>query len=257
MRRRRVRSTRPSADARAVRTPSGSRASYGSSTGSERGLTRAGAAAASALLVSSIATHGTRASAANTPHSPNDTRHPAVSAIGTATSGGTNVDTAMVVEYTVIMRPRRSGKYFFTSGGSSTLPDPTPAKTTAVAASSEVESTDRLRSSSPAAIRAIATTATRSSPKRRSNSGVSSPKTAKHTGGAAPIKPITTDETGKSAATWSITGDSDATADRSENATSTMPISASARPRQSGCALEVTRSATPPPTRGTRRRRFR
>ena len=165
------------------------------------GACRVAAATASVRCATSIVIQGTRAIAANTPHMPSETRHPAVSATGTAISGGTNVDTAMVVEYTVIIRPRRSGKYFFTRGGSSTLPEPTPANTTAVAASSDVESTARPRSRRPAAIRPIATTATRSRPNRRSNRGVSSPKTAKHTGGAAPMRPTTTDETAKSSDT--------------------------------------------------------
>ena len=101
----------------------------------------------------------------------------------------------------VIMTPSRSGKYFLTSGGSSTLPEPTPANTTAVAASRVVESTAKPRRSNPRAISVIAATAIRSRPNRRSNSGVSRPKIAKHTGGAAPIRPMTTGETGKSAAT--------------------------------------------------------
>ena len=55
-------------------------------------------------------------------------------------------------------------------------------------------------------------------------------------GGAVPMSPITAGGTAKSAAMWSYSGDSEATADRSENANSTMPTSARVLPCQSGRA---------------------
>ncbi len=81
------------------------------------------------------------------------------------------------------------------------FPIPTPAKISAVESSSVIASTENPRSTRPAAIAIRAITVTRSSPSRRSNSGVSNPKIAKHTGGAVPMSPTTADETGKSAAT--------------------------------------------------------
>ena len=80
--------------------------------------------------------------------------------------------------------------------------------------------------------------ATRSSvpsrPNRRAMSGVRMPNTAKHSGGSMPRNPSTTGSSVISASTWSRIGESDATAVRRLNATSTMPMRASERPAQSG-----------------------
>ncbi len=89
----------------------------------------------------SIAIHGMSATAANTAHMPSENRQFDASATGTAMSGGVSVATAIVVEYTVVMSPMRSGKYLRTSGGSRMLPTPTAAKMSAVASSSA----DRVR----------------------------------------------------------------------------------------------------------------
>ena len=59
-------------------------------------------------------------------HIPTDQRHPAACATGSATSGGTAVLTDIATEYDAVTVPIRSGKYRFTSGGSSTLPIPRP-----------------------------------------------------------------------------------------------------------------------------------
>ena len=78
-----------------------------------------------------------------------DTRQPATSAAGTAISGGRNVENAITVVYSVIIRPSRSGKYFFTSGGIRMFVIPTPANTSAVAISSVVAFTATPRATSP------------------------------------------------------------------------------------------------------------
>ena len=95
----------------------------------------------------------------------------------------------------------RSGKYFFTSGGTRMFPIPTPAKISADVSSSGTAPKETPRSTSPAAMMTSATAVTRSMPNRRSNSGVASPKIAKHTGGAVPMSPTIAVGTAKSAAT--------------------------------------------------------
>lgn len=73
------------------------------------------------------------------------------------------------------------------------------------------------------------------------------PKIAKHTGGAAPIRPRIHAGTATSASTSARIGDSDATAERREKATSTMPVKARSLPRhrERGRA-SVTRSSLRP-----------
>ena len=148
----------------------------------------------------------------------------------------------------------RSAKYFFTSGGIRMFAMPTPAKTSAVAITSVTAFTATPRAMSPSVTALSAMTATRSRPSRRSKSGVSRPNSAKHTGGAVPIRPMIAGESGKSRPIRSTTGDSEATAERSENAHSTIPSTARVRPCQSGRVCSppaVTRSATPRASPGT------
>jgi hypothetical protein len=88
------------------------------------------------------------------------------------------VATAIVVEYAVVISPMRSGKYVLTRGGSRMFPTPTAAKISAVPSSSDTASFAKPRSNVPIATTAIEITVSRSSPRRRSNSGVRMPNTA-------------------------------------------------------------------------------
>ena len=151
----------------------------------------------------------------------------------------------------VIITPMRSAKNFFTSGGRRMFAIPTPAKITAVPASRPTESAASPRPMSPAVIAPRAMTVRRSMPSLRSSIGVRMPNTAKQAGGSVPITPSTAGETSKSSPIRSTTGESEATAERSENAQSRMPMTASALPRQSGRA-DVTTTATARPRRDTR-----
>ncbi len=138
----------------------------------------------------------------------------------------------------------RSGKYFFTSAGTRTLPTPTPAKTNTEPSRRPTASGATARTTSPAVIRTRAATVVRSSPKRRSKPDARSPKTAKQSGGTVPMRPATAAGTAKSSAMWSYSGESEATAERSEKAISRMPTIARVRPSQSGRAgADVTDSA--------------
>lgn len=180
---------------------------------------------------------------------PSEKRQPAASATGTATSGGTNAATASSDEYNAVIVPTRSGKYFLMSGGSTTLPTPIAANSTAAPTRSARASDARARPTIAAVATTIEATASRSSPKRRSRAGVTMPKIAKHTGGAAPMRPRihAGTATATSASTSARIGDSDATAERREKATSTMPVNARSLPRhrERGRA-SVTRSSLRP-----------
>ncbi len=209
-------------------------------------------AARSRASTTNCATHGTIAASANTAHMPSEKRQPAASATGTATSGGTNAATASSDEYSPVIVPTRSGKYFLMSGGSTTLPTPIAANNTAVPRRRARASDARARATIAPVATTIAATARRSRPKRRSRAGVTMPNTAKHTGGAAPISPRIHDGTAKSASISARIGESEATAERSEKATSTMPVQARSLPRQRERGRgSVTRSSLSPPERGS------
>ena len=81
----RIASAQASGDRTAYRSRPGS-----ASSGRSAAVARCGRARS--------AIHGTSARAATNAHSPSETRQPAASATGTATSGGVNDATAMVVE---------------------------------------------------------------------------------------------------------------------------------------------------------------
>ena len=129
-----------------------------------------------------------------------------------------------------MIRPIRSGKYFLTSGGNSTLPTPRPAKVTTLPIINTVSDPARPRVRCPISIAVRASTSTFSSPSRRVNTGVKMPKTAKHTGGSIPSTPMAVALSAMSAEISPTIGERPATAVRRVKATRMMPSSARVRP---------------------------
>ena len=134
--------------------------------------------------------HGSRTSKLTDAHMPIETRQLVASATGTASCGLMAVPTARSVTYPAVTRPTRSGKYFFTSGGSTTLPIPYPAMMTAVNPRKGQTWSVVTRSSCPTRASTTAATSTFSRLKRRISTGVSRPKTAKMRGGSMASRPM-------------------------------------------------------------------
>jgi hypothetical protein len=78
----------------------------------------------------------------------------------------------------VVTRPMRSGKYRFTSGGSSTLPTPIAANVSVLAPTSQRASPATPRPNRPIESAPSATIRVASSPRRLAKSGVTMPNTA-------------------------------------------------------------------------------
>ena len=72
--------------------------------------------------------HGTNTMAESSAHAAIEVRQSLVAlASGTENCGAIQVPTASIVTYPEVTIARRSGKYFLTSGGNTTLPMPYPA----------------------------------------------------------------------------------------------------------------------------------
>lgn len=119
-----------------------------------------------------------------------ETRHPAASSTGTATSAGTTVPSWSPVMYAMLTAATCRGKYFLTSGGATTLPMPIPASATRDPTPITHGSWARARRTWPAAAAVIASTVSSSSPIRRSTIGVRTPQRANIAVGTIPSSPI-------------------------------------------------------------------
>ncbi len=154
------------------------------------------------------------------------------SATGTANCGGSAVPKANDVEYRAVIRPILSGKYFLTSGGSSTFPAPRPANATTVRIMNGTVSETSARAIWPSTADAMAIPRSFSRLAQRTTYGVIKPKTAKVAVGNVPSRPIMAAERAISSPIWLISGETAVTAMRSVIPKSRMPASTIIRPRK-------------------------
>ena len=175
------------------------------------------------------------------PTSPPTQRQPAACATGSATSGGTAVLTDSATEYDAVTAPMRSGKYRFTSGGSSTLPMPMPPS----ASTDQPRNTGvfgaTARRSCPTTTNTIARIDRRLEPEACARSARRACRTARTTrpGWCRAARPASS-RRGTSRRTWLKIGETAATASRRLRPTSTMAARTTRRPRHGATRRPVT-----------------
>lgn len=137
--------------------------------------------------------HGSAARSATGAHTAIPALHPPrAPATGTLTAAGSATPAEMLIAYTPVIRPTRSGNQRRTSGGPSTFAAAIPLSETALPARNTVGPQAAARVATPAPTSRNAPAMTRSASNRRASGGAANPSAAKHSVGSAVRTPAVT-----------------------------------------------------------------